>query len=114
LWLQIVDSPPIPDYASTYQAGLFYLNARPKPAATAFRFPFVTDRVDRSHVLAWGRAPAAGRLTLEQLRTGRWRVIARLSVGAKQVFLKTLGLRGRAVLRARVAGQTSLTWTQSS
>ena len=44
LWLQIVDSPPIPNYGSTYQAGLYYLGGGAKPAAQAFRFPFVTRR----------------------------------------------------------------------
>jgi hypothetical protein len=114
LWLQIVDSPPVPNYASTYQAGLFYLDGAPKPAATAFRFPFVTNRVDRGHILAWGRSPVAGRLMIEQLHAGRWRVIARLSVAVKRVFLKTVAVRGQAVLRAQIAGQTSLTWSQPS
>ena len=58
LWLQLVDAPPIPSYGATYQAGLYYLNGAAKPAARAFRFPFVTKRVNRGHVYAWGRAPA--------------------------------------------------------
>ena len=45
LWLQIRDSPPIPSYAASYQAGLYYLGGGAKPAATAFRFPFVTNRL---------------------------------------------------------------------
>ena len=59
LWLQIVDSPPIPNYGSTYQAGIYYLNGQPKPSATAFRFPFVTRRLNHSHVQVWGRITAS-------------------------------------------------------
>ena len=38
LFLAIVDAPPIPNYASTYQSGIYYLDGQPKPSATAFRF----------------------------------------------------------------------------
>ena len=114
LWLQIIDAPPIPNYASTYQAGLYYLNGEPKPAAQAFRFPFVTQRLDRGHVLAWGRAPAAGRLAIEiQLAHGQ-RALRTLSVSAGQVFQATLAIRGRAVLDARLGSQQSLTWKQGA
>lgn len=112
LWLQIVDSPPIPSYDATYQAGLYYLNGQPKPAAQAFRFPFVIQRLNRRQVQAWGRAPARGKLAIEVLRGGRWAIVSSLSVGVDQVFLRTLAVRGKAVLRAQVGGQTSLTWTQ--
>jgi hypothetical protein len=37
-WFLIRDQPPVPDYRSTYQSGLFGLDGAPKPAATAFRF----------------------------------------------------------------------------
>jgi hypothetical protein len=114
LWYQLVDSPPIPSYAATYQAGLYYLNGTPKPAAQAFRFPFVTKRLNRGQVEAWGRAPAAGRLAIEMLRGATWTVVRRLSVRADQVFLPTLAIRGAQVFRAQLGGQTSLTWTQAA
>jgi len=113
LLLQLVDSPPIPNYATAYETGLYYLNGQSKPAATAFRFPFVTSRSSAGAVLAWGRAPIAGRLVLERLSGGRWQAIAALEVKWHEVFEKTLALRGRAVLRAQVGGQTSLAWTQA-
>jgi hypothetical protein len=112
LWLQIVDSPPIPSYAASYQAGLFYLNGRPKPAALAFRFPFVTKRLGAGRVQAWGRAPAAGELAIEQRAGAHWDVIRRVAVRARQVFVATLDLQGKSVLRAQLGGRTSLTWTQ--
>jgi len=94
LWYQLVDAPPIPSYAATYQAGLFYLTGAPKPSAVAFRFPFVTKRLNRRHVEAWGRAPTRGKLAIEVLRGRRWKVVRRLSVTADQVFLPTLAIRG--------------------
>jgi hypothetical protein len=114
LWYQLVDAPPIPDYASTYQAGLYYLNGSPKPAAQAFRFPFVTKRLNRGHVVAWGRAPVGGKLAIEVLRRRRWVVVRRLSVRLDQVFLPTVAIRGKAVFRAQVGAQTSLTWAQGA
>jgi hypothetical protein len=112
LWLQIVDSPPVPSYATTYQAGLYYLNGRATPAAQAFRFPFVTRRLDSGRVQAWGRAPEAGQLQIEVLRSHHWVSVRSLRVGSRQVFLSTLAVRGAATLRAVVGGQTSLTWSQ--
>jgi hypothetical protein len=114
LWLQIVDAPPIPDYGSTYQAGLYYLDGTAKPAAQAFSFPFVTRRLDRGHIQAWGRAPRGGRLAIEQWRRGAWRVVRRLAVQTGQVFEVNLRVRGRTVLRAQADPDTSLPWTQGA
>jgi hypothetical protein len=110
MWLQIVDSPPIPNYASTYQAGLYFLNGNAKPTLTAYRFPFVVTSLGHGKVLAWGRAPASGTLSIQRQAGSRWTVIRRLRARARQVFEVTLRLKGRATLRATVAGSTSLTW----
>jgi hypothetical protein len=114
LWLQIVDAPPNPSYPATYQAGLYFLGGNAKPAARAFRFPFVTHRAGRRSVQAWGRAPEGGKLAIEIRRGWRWHVLRRLRVRARRVFLATLALRGRTVLRARVGTQISLAWTQGA
>jgi hypothetical protein len=113
LWLQIVDSPPVPSYSTTYQAGLYYLNGGAKPAAQAFRFPFVTRRLDRARVQAWGRAPLTGQLQIQVLRGRQWVPLGRLQVTQRQVFVSTLAVRGAATLRAVVGAQTSLSWSQS-
>jgi hypothetical protein len=113
LWLQIVDAPPIPSYGSTYQSGLYYLDGTAKPAAQAFRFPFVTRRRDRGHIEAWGRAPRGGKLTIEQRRRGRWAVLRRLAVRTDQVFTAVLPVRGSAALRAQSDPDTSLVWAQA-
>jgi hypothetical protein len=112
LWLQIVDAPPVPSYGSTYQAGLYYLTGDPKPAAEAYRFPFVTRRVDHGHIQAWGRAPRGGELAIEAQRRGRWVVLRRMLARTDQVFQAVLPVRGRAVLRAQADPDTSLAWTQ--
>jgi hypothetical protein len=114
LWLQIVDDPPIPNYGTTSQGGLFYLDGSPKPSATAVSFPFVTSRINSSHVWVWGRAPTAGVLTVEVQLAGQWVVVRRLKVRTHQVFLTKLTLGGAAVLQAQVGGQTSLTWSQTA
>jgi len=112
LWLQIVDAPPIPSYGATYQAGLYYLGGAAKPAAVAFRFPFVTRRMGSGRIEAWGRAPRGGRITIQQRRGGRWVAVRRLAVRADQVFDVVLSIRGRATLRAQADPVTSLAWTQ--
>jgi hypothetical protein len=115
LLLQLVDAPPpIPKGTTAAESGLYYSGGGAKPAATAFRFPFVTDRLDRGHVRVWGRSPSGGRLVIERHSGGTWRTLAALSVGARGVFVKTIALRGAAVLRARIGSQTSLSWSQSA
>lgn len=113
LLLQVIDSPPNPSYFLASEAGVYYVDGRPKPAATAFRFPFVTTRTGPSAVQAWGRAPVGGQLVLEQLTGRRWRAVAGLTVRPRQVFERMLALRGRVLLRAKVSGQTSLVWVQA-
>jgi hypothetical protein len=113
MWLQVVDSPPVPSYAASYQAGVFYLSGLPKPSATAFRFPFITRRLSSSSVLAWGRAPATGTLRIERLQGRRWVPLRRLAVRALEVFQTTLHLVGRGVYRAQVAGLASLAFSDS-
>jgi hypothetical protein len=114
LWLRIVDAPPIPSYASTYQSGVYYLNGTPKPSATSFRFPFVTVRPSRKMIQAWGRAPQGGRLRIEVRRGRRWKLLKALKVKNHQVFLTTIALRGRVTLRAQIGAQTSLSWVQGT
>jgi hypothetical protein len=110
--LEIGDPAPIPDYSSVFENGLYYRDGRPKPLARAFRFPFVTKRLSRGRVQLWGRAPLGGQLQVEALRGGGWRSIKRFGVGPQQVFTASVGLAGRAVVRARVGTETSLTWIQ--
>ncbi|MDX6581810.1 MAG: hypothetical protein QOI10_994 [Solirubrobacterales bacterium] len=100
------------DQAGVDGTGLYFVDGDPKPALTAFRFPFVTERRSGSKVRAWGRAPVAGKLVIER-KTGKgWRKVDKENVGAQDVFTANLSFRGKAKLRARVGGESSLAWTQ--
>jgi hypothetical protein len=109
LLLQLVDAPPVPSYAASYQTGLYYADGTPKPAATAFRFPFIAVRRGPDTVDVWGRAPAGGRLQIE--RAGGRRVLGSVPVNADQLFMRTIHVRGRVALQGQLGGLTSLTWT---
>jgi hypothetical protein len=111
--LQLQDQPFDPDSPFGQTAtGVFFVDGTPKPAFTAFRFPFVTTRAGTRHLRAWGRAPAAGKLVIERKRDKGWRRVKSLRVGVGSVFRPRLNLRGKQRLRARVAGQRSLVWRQ--
>ncbi len=110
LWLQIVDDA----HARTtgLGGGLYFHNGRPKPAATAFLFPFVTQRQSSGQVRAWGRAPTSGSLAIQRRRAGRWVTIKRVRVRKSATFFVPLRLAGSATLRGQVGAVTSVTWFQ--
>jgi hypothetical protein len=113
LWWQIEDSPPVPNYSSTYQAGTYYLSGQPKPSATAFRFPFITWRKNYKTVTTWGRSPAAGVLSIQDLILGKWETVTRVRVSANQVFEVPVRLIFKRQLRAKIGSYASLPWTQA-
>lgn len=110
-WNTIVDQPPVPNYASTSQSGVYFLNGRPKTLPLlAFRFPFVATR--RGHTVSiWGRAPASGRLAIERRTGGRWVTVKRLDLGRHAIFSLRLHLPGAAELRAQGGHMVSLAWS---
>jgi hypothetical protein len=98
---------------SSYQTGVFTFAGRRKPALRAIRFPFVTTRSSGSVVSAWGRAPADGRVRIRVRRPGdRWRLADSARVRAGETFTERLALKGRALVRAEVAGVRSPVWRQ--
>ncbi|HWK17261.1 MAG TPA: hypothetical protein VNR66_07390, partial [Solirubrobacteraceae bacterium] len=104
-WFLINDQPPVPDYRSTYQSGLFGLDGAPKPATTAYRFPFVVVCPTmiapgmRVSCLAWGKAPARS-VMIERLVRGRWHRVLAPRSGPDGVFEARLRLTQGAILRA--------------
>ncbi len=115
-WFRIVDELPVPSYGDTNQSGLYRLDGRAKPAARAFRFPFVVERVaTRGRAIqAWGRSPIAGRVTIERRRGTRWIALRRVTVKRHATFLVRLPARvAPGSLRARVGSETSLAWRAS-
>jgi hypothetical protein len=107
LWFQIRDQPPAPSYAASSQSGTYLIDGRPKPAATAFRFPFLVVP-GRGKLTAWGRAPEAGTLVIQRRSGKRWVTARRTNVKARSTFLLKLSGSPATVFRASVAGQTSL------
>jgi hypothetical protein len=88
--------------------GLFFSDGREKPAFQAFRFPFVTERVSRKRVRAWGRSPKAGKVKIQGKKGGKWRTLERVRVREDEVF--TAGLRGTKQMRAQIRGEASIPW----
>lgn len=108
-WYLIVDEPPIPNYGSTWQSGLYLLNGTAKPALRAYRFPFVVEPSGHA-LLAWGRAPAAGTVRVEERSGGSWTVLASAQIAAGSVFEGDISATGHATFRAVLGSESSLAW----
>jgi hypothetical protein len=115
IWFALRDFPSGPSGSrNSSRSGLYFQNGRPKPALRAARFPFVTERLSRNSVRAWGKAPKRGRVRIQRRVGGAWRTIRRVhGRGKNRPFVVVLRLRGAANLRARSRAATSLIWHQS-
>jgi hypothetical protein len=110
--LQLRDSPEGSSYASTYQAGAYFLDGQPKPSQQAFRFPFVAQRSGRRSVTVWGIPPRSGQLRIQTRHEGRWVTIGKSPVRhAGAPFSLSLSLGGGPTLRAVLGSEVSLPWT---
>lgn len=111
--LQIRDAPEGKSYETSYQSGAYFVDGSPKPAATAFRFPFVTHRTGPFEVAAWGIAPRAGRVKIQAFRDGTWKTLATTAAkGPGHPFTGELRLFRFAKLRGVIGNQASLAWPQ--
>ena len=110
LWLQIVDDKRS---SSALYGGLYFSDGRAKPAATAFRFPFVTTRRNAHAVMAWGHAPVAGSLQIQRRSGRRWLTVKRAKVRRFATFFFPVGQTGSATFRARIGSAVSLPWPQA-
>ena len=109
-WNQVGDQAPIPSYGETAQSGVYYINGRPKPALTAFRFPLVAWRTGRSTLEVWGRVPTSGRLVVDELAGAGWKPVRTLRERAQGTFAIEIPATGSVDLRGVIGGQTSLVW----
>ena len=117
-WLELRDQPWADGNSDHYvQGGLYFRGRaiqqdRAKPAARAFRFPFVSYK--QGHGLRiWGRTPTstATQVAVEQKTGGSWRRVWTGSADKYGIFRRTVGARaGNGPLRARVlsGGEASL------
>ncbi len=110
LWWQLADRSPFDGWPD--DSGEYLASGKAKPSATAFHFPFVTNRLTSSKVQIWGRAPQAGEMLIEQRYDGTWVTVAKFRVAALEVFQANLALKGAGSFRARLGSNTSLTWNQ--
>ncbi|MHB8492533.1 MAG: hypothetical protein ACYDA6_10035 [Solirubrobacteraceae bacterium] len=112
LWYLMVDRPEHFAFGGDEgeAAGVYFLDGRPKPSATAFRFPFLANPARRSRTLAWGRAPSSGAVTIERRGGSVWRVVRTLHPSSRAVFQARLPARRGTLLRARQGGEVSLVW----
>jgi hypothetical protein len=102
-----------PTVHAGFQGGAYFEDGRPKPALTAFQFPFVTQALNRTTLEAWGKSPATGKLIIQR-KQGGWKTVKKLRVGKGSTFVTKLKLSGSQLLRAKVGGRTSLTWRQTA
>jgi hypothetical protein len=104
---------------SAYQSGLYRLGKSfatdvPKPALTAFRFPFTADPA-AGGVSIWGRTPTShpGPVQIEQRTGSGWKQVATVHADSSGIFTGTVHSKGTGPLRAtfRAAAATSLAYS---
>lgn len=111
-WFLARDQAPAPSFGETYQSGVFLRDGTPKPAATAFAFPFVGIPVRDGRVRLWGKAPSADAVTVQRRTGAGWvRVAGFGEARPGRIFTRSVRLRRGTKLRAVSGSATSLTWS---
>lgn len=110
-WFTLRDQPVT---TSPYQSGLYFRGTslardRPKPALTAFRFPFAAFPRAKK-VFVWARTPSGKGATIvvEQRSSSGWRRVGLLHANRVGIGSATLPARGRGPLRGRIGNDASL------
>ena len=111
---RFTDTSERPKVRAGLQSGVYFQDGRPKPSLTAVRFPFVTERINRQSLFAWGKAPQTGKLVIQRKQRGRWAPVKKLQVRKGAVFVTKLRLAGNQRLRALVGTNQSLVWKQAA
>jgi hypothetical protein len=117
-WWNLRDDPKGQGYTYGLQSGVYYrgdtvAQDTPKPAVTAFRFPFVAYRAysnfaGHGTALLWGMAPAAGRVDVQKQVGSSWHTIKSATAKSDHIFqLRVSASRGTR-LRAVQAGEASI------
>jgi hypothetical protein len=109
---QLGDINDLLNVRAGFQSGPYFIDGKAKPSLTAFRFPFVTERIDTQTLRAWGKAPAGGTLSIQRQQGSKWVTFKKLQVNKGAVFITDLGLSGATALRATVGNSQSLVWQQ--
>ena len=108
-FLQLKDTPydPAKPGLFGFQTGVYLANGKPKPMLTATQFPFVAERLSKQKVFLWGKAPSSGTLTV----TDKGKTLTKLRVKKGKVFTKSLNLKGKHKLQAKLGKNKSLPWS---
>lgn len=93
--------------------GVYFARGRRKPAAAAFRFPFVALPARTGAGTIWGVAPQSGPVQIQERVRRRWQVIATLSSTGGGVFYARRHVPRHALLRAASGTSTSPAWSTS-
>ncbi len=111
---QIADGTDRSNVHAGLQSGIYFIDGRPKPSLTAFRFPFVTERTSRTTLKAWGKSPESGKLLIQRQQGSRWITVKKMQVSKGSVFVTKLKLAGKQRLRAKVGSSSSIVWRQAA
>jgi hypothetical protein len=100
LWFELAD--PGPGLNVFSGAGVYFQNGQPKPSAQAFHFPFIAvPSGGHGHgLIVWGRAPAAGAVTIENGNGHTWQPQLTLTTTPGGIFYGHVPLRPHLILRA--------------
>lgn len=90
-------------------SGVYFDDGRAKPAATAFRFPFVAldASAGAGEVKIWGRAPITGQVMIQRQIDRRWSTLATTSTESNGVFTGVIRTDAGGRFRARVGTNVS-------
>jgi hypothetical protein len=110
-WLTIRDNPypGDPIQAGLYFRGPTFAQDRPKPALTAFRFPFVAfPQHAQKHVFVWGRTPAGrpARVLVEQQFRGGWKRLGVVQTNRHGIFRTRFSTHRTGFVRARTVDRS--------
>lgn len=110
-WFSIED-PAVGPGNFIANGGLYFTSGAPKPAAIAFRFPFVAVPSGKNLVILWGLAPHTGKVTIQQMVNGHWRRRLTLRTTSGRIFYAVTWRYGaHAVLRAVRGRWSSMAWS---
>lgn len=114
IWWNSRDNDKGLDWNGTHQSGIFTRGAdpsrdTPKPAFTAFRFPFAAYRT-KGVASLWTKAPGSGAVTVQAQTGGVWKDVATLKPGRGGVMTGRLRAGPGVTLRAVQGADASLPW----
>ncbi len=93
-----------------WSSGLYTKDGEPKPALSAFRFPFAVDKRKKGRAKVWGIAPSKGKVTIERQAATGWEKIGKTKARRGRVFFAEMRVPKAGTLRARRGSEASVGW----